>query len=80
MEQYDVIIIGGGPAGSSAAIYTARAGLKTLVIDKGVTAGAPGGAVRKQKYPGVGGAVTRGQTPQTVAGHGDYFRARVVTG
>lgn len=31
----DVIIIGGGPAGSSAAIYTARAGQDTLVFDKG---------------------------------------------
>ncbi len=31
----DVIIIGGGPAGSSAAIYTARAGQETLVFDKG---------------------------------------------
>lgn len=39
---YDVIIIGGGPAGATAAIYTARAGLKTLMIDKGLTAGALG--------------------------------------
>ncbi|MET3695830.1 pyridine nucleotide-disulphide oxidoreductase [Bacillus oleivorans] len=37
--MYDVIIVGGGPAGGSAAIYTSKAGKKTLVLDndKGVT-------------------------------------------
>ena len=33
--MFDVIIIGKGPAGISAAIYTARAGLKTLVVSNG---------------------------------------------
>lgn len=38
-HQSDVVIIGGGPAGASAAIFTARAGLITVVIDadKGIT-------------------------------------------
>ena len=32
--MYDVVIIGGGPAGMSAAIYSCRGGMKTLVIEK----------------------------------------------
>ena len=38
MQSYDVIIIGSGPAGLSAAIYSARGGMKTLVLT-GVNAG-----------------------------------------
>ena len=50
---YDVIIIGGGPAGATAAIYTARAGLKTLVIDKGATSGALGITGKIANFPGI---------------------------
>ncbi len=53
-QNHDVIIIGGGPAGATAAIYTARAGLKTLVIDKGLTAGALGITGKIANYPGFG--------------------------
>ena len=50
---YDVLIIGGGPAGATAAIYASRAGLSTLVIDKGLTAGALGITNKIANYPGI---------------------------
>ncbi|TNJ66729.1 FAD-binding protein [Paenibacillus hemerocallicola] len=56
--MYDVIIIGGGPAGSSAAIYTARGQLKTLVIDKAPYTGALALTHKIANYPGVEGEWT----------------------
>jgi thioredoxin reductase (NADPH) len=57
-NNFDVVIIGGGPAGATAAIYTARADLKTLVIDKGLTAGALGLTAKIANYPGVPGEIS----------------------
>jgi thioredoxin reductase (NADPH) len=51
-ELYDVIIIGGGPAGLSAAQYASRAKLKTIVLDKSPTAGALAFTSRIVNYPG----------------------------
>lgn len=52
-ELYDVIIIGGGPAGLSAAQYCARAKLKTVVLDKSKSAGALAHAQKIENYPGI---------------------------
>ncbi|MBN1400029.1 MAG: FAD-dependent oxidoreductase [Anaerolineae bacterium] len=49
---YDVIIIGGGPAGLSAAIYTSREGLDTLVIEKDILGGQAGVTQTIENYPG----------------------------
>ncbi len=50
---YDLVIIGGGPAGLSAAQYASRAKLKTVVLDKSRTAGALAFTNRIENYPGI---------------------------
>lgn len=49
---YDIIIIGGGPAGLSAAIYASRALKKTLIIEKSVFGGQITQASKVENYPG----------------------------
>lgn len=49
---YDVIIIGGGPAGWSAGIYASRAGLNTLLIEKGYVGGQMAQTSTIDNYPG----------------------------
>jgi len=49
---YDLIIIGGGPAGLGAAVYGGSEGLKTLLIDKSATGGQAGTSSRIENYLG----------------------------
>jgi len=51
-QEYDVIIIGGGPAGLSAGLYVARARRKSLLIERGVVGGLIADAELVENYPG----------------------------
>jgi len=51
-KEYDVIIIGGGPAGLSAGIYASRARLRTLLIEKAMFGGLIANAEMVENYPG----------------------------
>lgn len=50
--MYDVVIIGGGPGGYTAALYCARAALKTLVLEKFAPGGQMGTTDQIDNYPG----------------------------
>lgn len=50
--MYDIIIIGGGPAGLSAGLYAGRSKLKTLIIEKDVAGGQISGTAFVENYPG----------------------------
>lgn len=52
MRLYDVIIIGGGPAGYTAALYAARAGLSTLLLEKLYPGGQMSQTMQIDNYPG----------------------------
>ena len=52
MARYDVIIIGGGPAGLTAGLYTSRAGLKSLLLERGALGGQMVNARLVENYPG----------------------------
>lgn len=49
---YDVIIVGAGPAGMTAALYTSRANLDTLMIERGIPGGQMANTEDVENYPG----------------------------
>lgn len=52
VEHYDVVVIGGGPAGMTAALYAGRARLKTLLIEKSLIGGMATYTSEIENYPG----------------------------
>ncbi len=51
-SAYDLVIIGGGPAGLAAAIYAAREGIDAIVVDASALGGQAGISDRIDNYPG----------------------------
>jgi thioredoxin reductase (NADPH) len=56
--MYDVVILGGGPAGLTAALYTARGGLKTVILEKSMPGGQAALTDQIENYPGFPGGVS----------------------
>jgi thioredoxin reductase (NADPH) len=77
-ERFDVVIIGAGPAGLSAAMYSARFLLKTLVVSQDV-----GGQLNLtnivEDYPGLG-KIGASELVSRFKSHAEEFKAKIVTG
>jgi len=52
MEQYEGFIVGGGGGGLAAGLYTSRAGLKSLLLERGAVGGQMVNATLIENYPG----------------------------
>jgi thioredoxin reductase (NADPH) len=77
-ERYDVIIVGAGPAGLAAAIYTGRSRLSTLVIEKGI----PGGQILVtdwiENYPGFPDGIAPFDLMDSFRRQAEKFGAKIV--
>lgn len=79
MEQVDIAIIGGGPAGLTAALYASRARAKTVVFEKGL----PGGQIvttdHVENYPGFPGGLAGSELGALMTTQAEEFGAVIRT-
>lgn len=75
--MYDVIILGAGPAGLTAAIYTGRAWLKTLVLESAVIGGNAAVADQIDNYPGFPFGILGGELMENFRKQAERFGAEI---
>lgn len=77
--MYDIIIIGGGAAGLSAAIYAMRGGMKTLVLEKVATGGQATKTYEIDNYPGFANAPSGPELMQKFLKHAQKYDVEIRT-
>ena len=78
-KDYEVIIIGGGPAGLSAGIYTSRARLNSLLIERGVVGGRITDAELVENYPGFAEGISGAELGQLMQQQAAKYGLNIVT-
>jgi thioredoxin reductase (NADPH) len=78
-EFYDLVVIGGGPAGLAAAVYGASEGLRTVLIERTATGGQAGQSSRIENYLGFPDGVSGGQLADRARRQAEKFGAELIT-
>ena len=76
---YDLIIIGGGPAGLAAAVYGASEGLRTILIERSAAGGQAGTSSFIENYLGFPGGVRGDDLARRAAAQAKRFGAEIIT-
>ena len=79
MERYDLIIIGAGPAGLTAAIYACRANLSVLIIEAEVNGGKLSKTYEIENYPGIK-KISGLELAMQLTQHAQNFGANIIAG
>lgn len=78
MADYDVAVLGAGPAGLTAALYAGRSRLKVAVIERGVPGGQAATTERIENYPGFPGGIGGMELAERMEKHAREFGAEFI--
>jgi thioredoxin reductase (NADPH) len=79
IDFYDVVIVGGGPAGLGAAVYAASEGLRTVLVERQATGGQAGQSSRIENYLGFPDGVSGSQLTDRARRQAHKFGAEILT-
>ena len=78
-DFYDIVVIGGGPAGLGAAVYGASEGLRTVLVERTATGGQAGQSSRIENYLGFPDGVSGSQLTDRARRQATKFGAELIT-